>query len=340
MMLFLICLLALFSLIEPSGMAWLVIRGLAFLAVGFVYAQRQRQPDLPTLAVALAIFSAGGYRALDYVLAALVFGTFCKAIASRRNWWALAATATGICGAAAFALHNYLPPEVPLLLPFYNRNHYAIFAETFLPLLVWQAVRQRSVSGAVGAVVLVGASLAGASRAGIVILGVELLVLAWRLGGRKALGPALLGAAALASVFVLLSDPGRIRQPLEGDHRLEIWQSSLHMISARPLTGWGPNEFARIYPAYALFDNGQQVGNAHNDWLEWATEFGLAAPIGLALLLGLYARKVQRQPWAWGILFGALHALVDFGWHLPGLMLFTVAFAGAVVGHVKEPTNP
>jgi O-antigen ligase len=341
MALFLISLLALFSVAEASGLAWMGMRSVLFLAAGLASFGSKNGPHLPSLAVALGVLAAGGYRGLDYSLAALVFGAFAGAVPSRRRWWAYAAIGVGLIGCCALLLHQFpLGAELPVLLPFRNRNHYAIFAEIFLPLLLWQCRRGPVLPYAAGAGILLLGSLGGGSRAGLLILTVELLVLAWHFGGRKALAPAAVGAAALASVFVLVSDPARIRSPLEGDHRVEIWQSSVQMVAARPVTGWGADEFSRIYPAYASFDNGQRVLNAHCDWLEWAVEFGVAAPLLLALLLGAYQRKVQRQPWAWGILFGALHAFVDFGWHMPGLMLFTAAFAGAAVRHVEEPTNP
>jgi O-antigen ligase len=349
MLLFLLSLLALFSVADQSGLAWLGLRSALFLAAGLVAVRSRSGPHLPSLALALGLVAAGGYRALDYSLAALLFGAFAGAVPTRRRWWSNAAIGTGLVGCIALIFHHWgsalLPKQLPVadfavLFPFRNRNHFAIFAEIFLPLLIWQCRRGPLLPYAAGAALLVLGSLAGGSRAGVLILGLELLVLAWRYGGRKALLPAAIGAAALASVFVLLSDPARIRSPLEGDHRLEIWQSSVGMIAARPVAGWGAEEFARVYPSYAIFDNGQRVLNAHCDWLEWAVEFGLAAPLFLALLLGAYLRKVQRHPWAWGILFGALHAFVDFGWHMPGLMLFTAAFAGAAVRHVEEPTNP
>jgi O-antigen ligase len=99
---------------------------------------------------------------------------------------------------------------------------------------------------------------------------------------------------------------------------------------ARPLQGWGWGEFSHVYPAFALFDNGEFVNAAHSDWIEWAVELGtLPVAAFLCFFCWWVRKKFQFYP-SWGILIGALHAAVDYPFHLPGLLVFAAALAGSI----------
>ncbi len=66
------------------------------------------------------------------------------------------------------------------------------------------------------------------------------------------------------------------------------------------------------YPGYARFDDGRFVNEAHNDWIQWASEGGLPF---LAIMFGIAAWSVKpalRSLWGLEILSVWLHALVDY----------------------------
>lgn len=324
--------LILASVADRSGTAWLAVRGLGF-AGGLALGWPRRRELWPAAGFGLAAVAVFGWRGLDLALAALVFALRPLQL---RNFAVLAA-GFGVVGAFSFLYSLWESGWQPAFLPFHNRNHYAVFCELTLPVLVY--VGRQSGNTAyfwlAGWMVLV--ALAGGSRAGTLLILAEVLALWSLVGGvRRQIwlaGPAVVAAGAF---FVLTSAGERLKNPLAGDHRLEIWRSGIDMVTARPFLGWGAGEFPRIYPEFAFFDNGQFVNAAHNDWLEWATEFGLPLTFGFAILLFRWLRKTLHFYPAWGILVGALHAAVDYSFHLPGLLVFAAALAGSFDHHGKS----
>jgi O-antigen polymerase len=102
------------------------------------------------------------------------------------------------------------------------------------------------------------------------------------------------------------------------------------MIAAKPVAGWGLGVFQDVYPRYALFDVAKVVNFAHNDWLQWAAEGGLLAAIAVLLWAGWIVRRTHRQPWALGLLFVFLHAMIDYPMQRAGMAGWVFAMAGAV----------
>ncbi len=314
--------LLLLSAADPGGPAWPAVRGLALLAT-IVWARKQPPYLLHGLAFGFAMVAVAGLPGLDWALYALLFVLRPFSLPSL----AFAGLAIGLVEAASLLYPG------PTLFPFANRNHFAVLVEITLPLLVYCAERHRHPGWLAGSGVLLVAALAGGSRTGTLLLLIlaAALLRRWQ-GGRQAW--LAVPIAALGLGILLLSSPqDRIFDPLRGDRRAEIWQSALAMISARPLSGWGPGGFPSSYPAFALFDSGQFINAAHSDWLEWAVEFGLPAALaGIAALLFWLRKNIHFHP-SWGILVGALHASVDFPFHVPGLLAFAVAVAGSISAH-------
>lgn len=88
--------------------------------------------------------------------------------------------------------------------------------------------------------------------------------------------------------------------------RLVYWGSTLKMIKARPLLGWGPGCFRARYLDFQgdfLAEPGHEsfipaAGNplyAHNDYLQLTAESGLIGLLGLVVLLVLIGRAGWRQ---------------------------------------------
>jgi hypothetical protein len=279
----------------------------------------------------VAIVAWQGWVGFDWALALLI-GVEMRLNRAAITWLALAVAVSGI---AAMAWNRELGP-----LPFANRNHYAVFVEIVLPFLAWRAMRDGAKDAMFAAALLLAVSFAAGSRMGALLLCAEILWLSLRFGGGKKLLISMGVLACLLSLFVLFTPRERIENPWAGDHRREIWSAAREMILAKPLTGWGGDRFSTEYLAFAEFDNGQHVNAVHSDWLEWAVEWGIP---GLLLPLGAmiwYLRRFAQSLAVWGILFGALHACVDFPWQAPGFLVLTALLAGSFSAYAQKTSHP
>ena len=104
--------------------------------------------------------------------------------------------------------------------------------------------------------------------------------------------------------------------------RAVLWGNVLHLISLKPLTGWGWGELA--YAHYITLYDGlrfcAKLGNAHNLVLHTAAILGIPVAAGLAALLsgGIYLLKPWRETHldgrlAWGILgLLLIHSMLEY----------------------------
>ena len=207
--------------------------------------------------------------------------------------------------------------------PFVNRNHYAAFLETIVPIALWQALsdpRRAFVNYAMAAGMLASV-VAGASRAGSILICVEVaavLLTAWGRGMApgRAVFRGFVTFTAVAVLFTAAAGWQTLRKrfwdpdPFAG--RREFLESSLAMVHDRPAMGFGLGNWARAYPQYALFDDGTYANQAHNDWLQWAAEGGMPF---FAILLSLAAMAVPsavRSVWGIGLVSVWVHCLVEY----------------------------
>ena len=155
------------------------------------------------------------------------------------------------------------------------------------------------------------AVVVSASRAGLLIglaevLGVLLLLyLQPRKVGRRVRFAALALAAATVVLTLIVgfeTASARFSSEALAAGRIQFAASTVHMIAAHPWVGWGLGCWPAVYPAFATFDPGVIVNQAHSDWLQWTAEGGL--PVGLAMLaLALWgARPAIRSIWGIGVL--------------------------------------
>ena len=226
--------------------------------------------------------------------------------------------------------------------PFVNRDHYAAFIELILPMALFEALsdRRKVLFGAVMAGTMVASVIAGASRAGSVLVILEsaaVLLLASRRGvrsARKVTGrfAALVVVCSLAFTAVVgwtrvwekFQDP----DPYRG--RREMLIAAVAMARAKPWTGFGLGNFENAYPGYAIFDTGDVVDHAHNDWAEWAAEGGLPF-LACVLVLAIWgALRVRQCIWGLGVVSIFLHSLVDFPLQKPALALSVFVLLGAM----------
>lgn len=184
------------------------------------------------------------------------------------------------------------PYEEPMG-PFLNRDHYSAWIELLLPLAIWQAIvdRPKALFYSVIAATMFASVIAGASRAGSILVSLEILVLMIPvLSGRK--GPVvpvqtavftgmillIVAFSAVVGWEVLFARFGAV-DPFA--YRREFLQTSLMMIRQKPLLGFGLGTWPTVYPGYAVFDAVTFANHAHCDWAEWTADgtsrFGDAA---------------------------------------------------------------
>ncbi len=226
--------------------------------------------------------------------------------------------------------------------PFVYHNQYAAFIEAVLPLAIVGVIgdRRRWALYAVVVATLFGSVVTGGSRTGTILCLAEILVIPtiafWRrmMDGRML---ARVGLGSFAALAVLTGVVGweplwkRLQEPNPYSLRKNLVLSSAAMIRDRPLTGFGLGTWPEAYPGYARFDDGNYVNQAHNDWIQWASEGGL---LFLALMLATAAWSVVpavRSLWGVGLLSVWLHALIDYPMQQrPALAAFFFALLGTL----------
>jgi len=214
--------------------------------------------------------------------------------------------------------------------PIVYHTHFAVFVETILPIALVLALGEAKESYTFLGVsaVLLAALVVSASRAGLLIgfvevLGVLLLLHLQRGNTGRRIRFAALTLAVATGILTLIvgfetASARFSSEPLTAG-RIQFAVSTVHMIAAHPWVGWGLGCWPAVYPAFATFDPGVIVNQAHSDWLQWTAEGGL--PVGLAMLcLALWGiRPAIRSIWGIGVLAVLIHALFDYPFSRPAV---------------------
>jgi len=107
------------------------------------------------------------------------------------------------------------------------------------------------------------------------------------------------GILVLLITFAILSIPyitNFISIQLKGDVRPAIWESSLYMISMKPILGWGKGAFFIFYPQFRITDYWltksptDLTNHAHNEFLQITAETGI---VGLLIFILLIAQILR-----------------------------------------------
>jgi O-antigen ligase len=232
--------------------------------------------------------------------------------------------------------------------PIVYHTHFAVFVETILPIALVFALGEARESYAFLGVsaVLLAALVVSASRAGLVIGFVEvlcvLLMLHLRKGkaGRRVQGAAVTLAVATGVLTLIVgfetASARFFSEPLAAG-RMQFAVSTVHMIAAHPWVGWGLGCWPAVYPAFATFDPGAIVNQAHTDWLQWTAEGGL--PVGLAMVcLAIWGiRPAIRSIWGIGLLAVLIHALFDYPFSRPAIGAWPILILSMVA--VNQPAR-
>jgi O-antigen ligase len=205
--------------------------------------------------------------------------------------------------------------------PFAYWNNFAEFVELLLPVTLWRGLfgRKPSIGYILSAAIQICAVVASGSRAGTLLVVVELIVmiaLAYARNRNKAfvVGAAL--AIGLSIFFIYAAGFETLITKLQQNDllavRRNIDKSSLAMIRSRPLTGWGLETYVPVYRMFARYDDGTYVNRAHNDWLEWAAEGGVFFAGAMIVVMGWSIRPAIRSGWGIGLIAICIHGLVDY----------------------------
>jgi O-antigen ligase len=214
--------------------------------------------------------------------------------------------------------------------PIVYHTHFAAFIEMILPIalcLTLSEARHHYTYLGISAVLL-AAVVVSASRGGLIIVFVEVvvvLVLLYRQKPKagKRLSLKVLVLVSVTAVLTLVVGFATASERFYSEAltlgRVQFAVSTLHMIDAHPWIGWGLGSWPAVYPAFATFDPGVLVNQAHSDWLQWTAEGGL--PVGLAMLsLAVWSFKPAiRSVWGIGVIAVLIHAAFDYPFSRPAI---------------------
>ncbi len=225
--------------------------------------------------------------------------------------------------------------------PFVYKNHFAVFIELLIPVAFYKMVSSGRQGAAYGVMLaaLLASVVASVSRGGLVVAFGELLVLAGASWAQRKVGGITLlkvGIPLIALVIAFSAVVGwgammrRFREPHPFQHRTELVESSLEMIEARPITGFGLGTWRTAYPQFGKFDIARLANEAHNDWVEWAAEGGLPFFALMLFFAAWVSRFAWRHTWGIGVPAVFVHCLIDFPTRIPALAALMFLFAGAL----------
>jgi O-antigen ligase len=239
--------------------------------------------------------------------------------------------------------------------PFVYKNQFAAYVESVLGLAIAAAIqdRRRSFAWLLVASALFASVVAAGSRAGSILCLAELILLpaiaftrGW-ISGRSLIRTAVLAAltgGALVAIAGWETTWRRLQEPNPYSLRADLLRSSLNMVRDRPLTGFGLGTWSTAYPAYARFDDGSFVNQAHNDWVQWAAEGGLPFLVLMAAVVALLVRPAVDSLWGLGLMAVFVHAWVDYPFEQrPALAAFFFALAGVIFSqatHLPDGASP
>lgn len=223
--------------------------------------------------------------------------------------------------------------------PFLNRDHYAVFVELMLPFALARCLHSGRPSpvDAIFAATMYASVLVTASRAGTLLVTAEMvifLLLALRQTKRGIVTAAVIGGCVLTITGAFGAD--YVIQRFGADDlftfRREMLMSTLQMIQANWITGFGLGTWPTVYPGFAVFDPpGFFMNHAHNDWAEWTADGGIVLLAAITSVAAGAFRISRRNWWSLGVPVAFLHALLDFPFHKSALVICTFMILGAAV---------
>jgi O-antigen polymerase len=220
-----------------------------------------------------------------------------------------------------------------------SKNQFAALMELAAPISLWYMLDRNPLPGGLCYAMILAATFTAASRAGVIMVCVELVVF---LGGlplarrreAKAFLPVFAGLALLVAVAAIIAGTDQIRARFEDKDpygiRRELFDSTLKLIAERPWSGYGMGTWRAVYPRAATFDMALLANEAHNDWAQWTSDGGIPFLILMAALVVWLAKPAMQSIWGLGVLSVMVHSYVDYPIREPALSFLWFALAGAV----------
>lgn len=291
---------------------------LAWLVIATAFADHPRQSILGTYA---------DYSGLLYYVPAVV--AFLAAVALIRGVAALerlvSLLAIGAIPVLAYAVVQFAGADPVSWDIDFGRRVFSTLGQplvlggylaTLLPLLLWLAMRRRGGErafllgeAAVGVAVLLASGTRGAWIGFAVAVVVGLALLARSRGvSRRAIAALAAAAVGTLSIVAILAAagaiPDRLRSATTLAERTDLWRGSIEMAADRPLTGWGPDQFAYAYGPYRpSAERGAQspyespAASPHNETLTVLLAGGAPALLAYAALwLAVATAAVRARP--------------------------------------------
>lgn len=189
-----------------------------------------------------------------------------------------------------------------------NRNYAGALAAMLLPAsaaltrsgLRWSRVLSGVAAAALGVMVLLSESRGGllAAMAGLVLAGTAMAVKRVPRGALAAAVPLLLLVGVVAFFQTRQFSSERMKT---GAFRLDVWQSGLRMVGARPVIGWGSGGFSTEYPPFRSEsefryshehppEGFKELEDAHSSWVQTAADTGVLGLLALLLVAYVAAR--------------------------------------------------
>jgi O-antigen ligase len=231
--------------------------------------------------------------------------------------------------------------------PFVSRNLYAAFIELLLPIgLVYAALGRRVWRHASMCGVMFASVVAGASRAGVVLISAEvvavlLLTQVQKTRDSRGLAASVARIAIPCLVLIALLGGTKLWRRFQEEDpygvRRQLLRSSLDMVYERPWTGFGLGTWSIVYPRFAYYDDGTVANHAHNDWAEWSAEGGLGCFAMMLALAVMTLRPAVRSVWGIGIVAVWLHCLVDYPLQNPVMACWFFLLAGVLAAAASTP---
>lgn len=224
--------------------------------------------------------------------------------------------------------------------PFLYHSHYSAFVELLLPLALVPAIQDpgKRLRRFLIAGLLVASVITSASRAGFALCLVEIaivvVVCGWR--ERQTLRRTSLALFAVLAMTVVLTGvvgfetlSKRLQHADAFTGRQKMLEASLQMIRDHWLHGVGLGAWPAAYPYYATYDDGLIANQGHNDWAQWTAEGGFLTLAAGLLMFGWAVRQSFRHVWCLGPVFVMIHALGDYPFQKPQLVILVFALLAA-----------
>jgi O-antigen ligase len=256
---------------------------------------------------------------------------------------------------ATFGSHNhlagYLEMAIPMLLGLFLLEYGSgrVFILSYLSLLTLTALILSLSRGGWVSILL-----------GLVFMSVALL--SSKYFRRKKLLIGSIAGFIILAMIILASTPvvERIMTIAEQEEeasfssRMIAWKGALKMIGDYPILGSGPGTFKTVFTQYQPPGLAIYYNMAHNDYLHFISETGLALVVLIIwMIITLYRKGFEKlknpsrlvRCTALGAMTGIMailiHSIVDFNLHIPAnAILFTVLVALVVSPVPEDNRNP